>query len=66
MRDNGSKFPHLYFEYLAVDYRGVCTNADFKDDDIMLEVSPECLMTIEVAKASEIGQALLKAGCRLR
>jgi hypothetical protein len=66
LQANGSKFPLLYFEYIAVDYRGVCINADAADDTILLEVSPECLMTIEVAKASDIGQQIQNSGCSLR
>jgi len=64
--DNGCKFPHLYFKYIAVDYRGICTNAPFKDDEIMLFISPECLITLEVAKLSPIGVEIERAGCRLR
>jgi histone-lysine N-methyltransferase SETD3 len=64
--DNGCSFPMLYFEYLAVDFRGVATNADIANNEIILKVSPACLLTIEKAKESAIGRRIISAGCRLR
>jgi histone-lysine N-methyltransferase SETD3 len=66
MLENGAVMPNLYFEYYAVDFRGVCIDTDFADDEIMVSIPPALLVTVEKAKASPIGQKISKSGCRLR
>ncbi len=58
--------PNLYFEYYAVDYRGVCIDTDFADDEVMVSIPSNLLITVERAKESPIGQAIIKSACRLR
>ncbi len=64
--DNGCQFPNLYFEYYAVDFRGVAINANLPNNSIILKVHPKCLLTIEDAKKSDIGQKISRSGYRLR
>ena len=66
LKDNGSTFPNLYFEYYAVDYRGVAINTDLATGSIILKVAPKCLLTIDKAKESPVGTAIIRSGCRLR
>jgi hypothetical protein len=63
--DGKSRFPSLYLKYYSEDYRGVHSLARVAKDDIVLEVPLSHIMTSEVAKASVIGQSLLKSGVDL-
>lgn len=66
MLENGAIMPHLYFKYYAVDFRGVAIDTDFPDDEIMVEIPPALLITVERGKASGIGQAIQQSGIHIR
>ena len=66
MREEGATLPHLYFEYYAVDFRGVCIDSDLADDTILVNIPTNLLMTVEKAKESKIGTQIAASGCRLR
>ena len=61
-----SRFPNLYLKYYSDDYRGVhaLTNRIGKDE-IIMEIPLSHIMTSEVAKASEIGQQIIRSGVEL-
>jgi len=65
LREGGSKFPNLVMKYYTVDYRGVHARKRLEKDELILEVPLPLIMTTEVAKESEIGQKIQKAGCQL-
>ncbi len=66
MIQNGAIMPNLYFQYYAVDFRGVCIDTDFNDDEVMVTIPLDMLVTVERAKESDIGRLITESGCKLR
>jgi len=66
LRDAGALFPKLYLQYYSEDYRGVHCLTRVPPGDVVLYVPLKAIMTSEVAKASIIGQNIIKSGVDLR
>ena len=65
LKDGNAQFPLLYLQYYDEDYRGVHAVTKIPNNKIILEVPLSHIMTSDVAKASDIGQAIIKSGCEL-
>lgn len=66
LKGNGAEIPGIYFEYYAVDYRGVCSSRDTKSGETVMSIPVSLLLTVETATASPIGQRLAATGLRLQ
>jgi len=65
LKDGGAKYPNLIMKFYTIDYRGVHARRRLAKDELILEVPLPLIMTTEVAKDSEIGLKIQKAGCQL-
>ena len=65
LKDGNAQFPLLYLQYYDEDYRGVHAVTKIPNNKIILEVPLSHIMTSDVAKASDIGQKIIKSGCEL-
>ena len=65
LREGQAQFPYLYLQYYDEDYRGVHALTKVPNNRIILEVPLSHIMTSDVAKASEVGQKIIKSGCEL-
>ena len=65
LREGQAQFPYLYLQYYDEDYRGVHSLTKIPNNRIILEVPLSHIMTSDVAKASEVGQKIIKSGCEL-
>jgi len=59
----GAKFPKLYMEYYSEDYRGVHSLSKIVNDEIILEVPLNMIMSSDIAKDSEIGKKIIDSVC---
>jgi len=57
----GCIFPKLYLKFYTVEYRAVHATEKISVDEEVLFVPHDMIMTSDLAKASEIGQAILKS-----
>lgn len=62
----GSKFPLLYLNFYSESYRAINAKRDIAEDEDILYVPHDLIMTSEIARASEIGRAIIKSGVCLR
>jgi len=62
----GAKFPKLYLQSLGADHRAIFTMADINKHEQIMYIPHECILTSDVAKVSQIGQAILKSRIELR
>jgi tetratricopeptide (TPR) repeat protein len=65
LKEGNAQFPYLYLRYYDEDYRGVHAVTKIPNNRIILEVPLSHIMTSDVAKASDIGQKIIKSGCEL-
>ena len=65
LKEGHAQFPYLYLRYYDEDYRGVHAVTKIPNNRIILEVPLSHIMTSDVAKASDIGQKIIKSGCEL-
>ena len=65
LKEGNAQFPLLYLQYYDEDYRGVHAVTKVANNRIILEVPLSHIMTSDVAKASDIGQKIIKSGCEL-
>ena len=65
LKEGNAQFPLLYLQYYDEDYRGVHAVTKIPNNKIILEVPLSHIMTSDVAKASDIGQKIIKSGCEL-
>jgi len=62
---SGSKFPSIYLKHFPEGYRGVAALRTIKKDETILYVPRSHLLTIDVAKQSDIGTLIAKSGIEL-
>ena len=65
LKEGNAQFSLLYLQYYDEDYRGVHAVTKIPNNRIILEVPLSHIMTSDVAKASDIGQKIIKSGCEL-
>jgi len=66
LREGGSFFPKLKFEYYDKDYRGIHAGESIGDEELIISIPQRFIMTTELARASEIGRRLATTGCIIR
>ncbi|RKH07087.1 SET domain-containing histone-lysine N-methyltransferase [Corallococcus carmarthensis] len=57
-RQAGASFPKLWVGHLEGDERGVFAKADIAPGEVVLQVPRACLVTLDVARASEVGRLI--------
>lgn len=63
LREGGARFPDLYLKYYSHESRGVHALRDIAPDTTCLFVPLSHLITSEMARASDIGQKMMRSGC---
>mmetsp|Transcript_25065 Transcript_25065/g.32645 ORF Transcript_25065/g.32645 Transcript_25065/m.32645 type:complete len:505 (-) Transcript_25065:171-1685(-) len=58
---HGSKFPKLTMQKYDSEVRGVHATEDIVEDESIVSIPLECLITVEMGKATEVGRAVLAA-----
>ena len=58
MTESGADIPHLIFEQLAQDYRGVCLKENVPRGQYIARIPADLLLTTDTAYASPIGQRI--------
>mmetsp|Transcript_11752 Transcript_11752/g.31707 ORF Transcript_11752/g.31707 Transcript_11752/m.31707 type:complete len:514 (-) Transcript_11752:898-2439(-) len=59
--DNNSKFPKLVMQKYDDEVRGVHAAEEIGPDESIIEIPLECLITVEMGKATDIGRAVLQS-----
>jgi len=62
----GAKFPKLYLKFYSPEYRAIHAMARCEKDEDICFIPHDYIMTSDVAKASEIGQAIIGSKVELR
>jgi histone-lysine N-methyltransferase SETD3 len=63
--DNGTKFPKLELRDYGDEVRGCHAVSNIGEEEILVEVPLKCLITVEMGKDTEIGQAILDSNIEL-
>jgi len=63
--DNGSKYPQLEMREYDEEVRGVHAKEEIEEDVNIVEIPLSCLITVEMGKQTEVGQAVLAANLDL-
>ena len=59
--DNGATFPRLTMQTYGDEVRGVSALVDIEPESTIVTVPLKCLITVEMGKATDVGQAVLAA-----
>lgn len=63
--DNGATFPRLTMQTYGDEVRGVSALVDIEPESTIVTVPLKCLITVEMGKATDVGQAVLAADLEL-
>ena len=63
--NNGCKFPKLELIDYGNEVRGCHTMAEIDEDEIVIQISLKCLITVEMGKDTSIGRAILASNIDL-
>lgn len=63
--DHGSKFPKLSISAYDTEVRGVIADQDIGPNETIIEIPLECLITVEMGQATDVGQAILHSDLEL-
>jgi histone-lysine N-methyltransferase SETD3 len=65
LHNNGCKFPKLELIDYGNEVRGCHTMAEIEEDEIVIQISLSCLITVEMGKDTSIGKAILASNIEL-
>ena len=63
--DAGAKFPKLELRDYGNEVRGCHAVEDISSDEIIVKIPLECLITVEMGQATDIGKAIIRANIDL-
>ena len=63
--DNGATFPRLTMQTYGDEVRGVSALVDIEPESTIVTVPLKCLITVEMGKATDVGQAVIAADLEL-
>ena len=59
--DSGAVFPHIYMKLYSENNRGVHANKAIPSDEEILRIPRQCLMTVEMGKATAVGVQMVQS-----
>ena len=63
--DAGAKFPKLELQDYGNEVRGCHATDPIQSDEVIVEIPLNCLITVEMGKATDVGRAILRANIDL-